>query len=193
MIALKGPVCGNPVDEAIDGGCSKRCDDIFHGAEEMTPENQKALDAWRDIGHIEKYADGKIDIEEAGYWLQKHGYVVERLLQEAITAQAVTDDECKNCQILLGRARSAEKRIDDINDGIDACLAGSTRNHPRAGTRAPDAGLVKALEEAFSIADTEIQKPGDVDTRYRALKRTWLTLKEALAAHKAAARKEYQR
>lgn len=31
MIALKCPVCGNPVDVAIDGGCSQRCDDIFHG------------------------------------------------------------------------------------------------------------------------------------------------------------------
>jgi len=31
MISLLCPVCGNPVSEAIDGGCSKRCDDIFHG------------------------------------------------------------------------------------------------------------------------------------------------------------------
>lgn len=34
MISLHCPVCGNPVDVAIDGGCTKRCDDIFHGKEE---------------------------------------------------------------------------------------------------------------------------------------------------------------
>lgn len=34
MIVLKCPVCGNITNEAIDGGCTKRCDDIFHGIEE---------------------------------------------------------------------------------------------------------------------------------------------------------------
>lgn len=30
MIELRCPVCGNPVDEAIDGGCAPQCDEIFH-------------------------------------------------------------------------------------------------------------------------------------------------------------------
>ncbi len=33
VIALKCPVCGNLVSEAIDGGCTERCNDIFNGTE----------------------------------------------------------------------------------------------------------------------------------------------------------------
>lgn len=42
VISLLCPVCGNPVDVAIDGGCTKECDDIFHGIEQ-TEENKMTL------------------------------------------------------------------------------------------------------------------------------------------------------
>lgn len=95
MISLRCPVCGNPVDEAIDGGCSKRCDDIFHGVEEMT-DNKAAQQAVY-IG----YDTGGND--ESALFIRKgdkvigivHGELADAI-QEALTtppAQPVMGDD----------------------------------------------------------------------------------------------------
>lgn len=83
MIALKCPVCGNPVDEAIDGGCSKRCDDIFHGVEQMTTQKTEPMpdEIWIDS------ADGKDDCVYTSQWRKECVKYVRTDLYTAVCAE----------------------------------------------------------------------------------------------------------